>query len=99
MEKPEPHSDELRPFIKRAVAKMAQSAGFETAENDALETLVELYGALIHSIAEISKEYCEHGNRSVPMIQDIIAGTLEIWTLNYTISDSNKRPWDKVFCL
>ena len=78
MEKPEPHSDELRPFIKRAVAKMAQSAGFETAENDALETLVELYGALIHSIAEISKEYCEHGNRSVPMIQDIIAGTLEI---------------------
>ena len=71
----EKSSDDLRPFIKRAVVKMAQCARFERAENDALETLVELYGALIQSIAEISREYCEHGNRCIPTIQDIISGT------------------------
>ena len=70
----EPSGDDLRPFIKRAVVKMAQCARFERAENDALETLVELYGALIQSIAEISREYCEHGNRCIPTIQDIISG-------------------------
>ena len=53
---------------------MSVVARFDSAENDALESLVELYGALLQSIAEISKEYCEHGNRVVPLIQDVISG-------------------------
>ena len=52
---------------------MSVVARFDSAENDALESLVELYGALLQSIAEISKEYCEHGNRVVPLIQDVIS--------------------------
>ena len=67
-------NDPLRPFLKKAIAKMSVVARFDSAENDALESLVELYGALLQSIAEISKEYCEHGNRVVPLIQDVISG-------------------------
>ena len=69
-------NDPLRPFLKKAIAKMSVVARFDSAENDALESLVELYGALLQSIAEISKEYCEHGNRVVPLIQDVISGNV-----------------------
>ena len=51
------HSDPLRVFLKRGAARMALSAGFEGAHNDALETVVELYASLLQSIAETSKNY------------------------------------------
>merc|ERR1712062_208720 len=84
----EAHPDELRPFIKRPIAKMAVSVRFESAENDALESLVELYCALIHSIAEMSREYCEHGNRCIPMIHDIISATTH---LGFNLDDNVKN--------
>ena len=84
-------NDPLRPFLKKAIAKMSVVARFDSAENDALESLVELYGALLQSIAEISKEYCEHGNRVVPLIQDVISGT-EYGSGNTGQPDRSARP-------
>jgi len=72
------HGDPLRPFLKRGVARMAINAGFEIADNDAIETLVELYSSLLQSIAETSKSYCELGSRTIPLVHDVVSATTEL---------------------
>ena len=72
------HNDPLRPFLKRAVCRMALTAGFEHSDNDAIETVVELYCSLLSSIAECSKRYAELGSRTVPLVQDVVSATTEL---------------------
>jgi len=70
--------DVLRSYVKRGIARIAISAGYESANNDALETLVELYSAFLYSIAESTKNFTELGSRTQPMIQDVIGATTEL---------------------
>lgn len=72
------HGDSLRPFLKRGVARMSLNAGFEMSDNDALETVVELYASLLQSIAETTKNYCELGSRTVPLVQDVVSATTDL---------------------
>jgi len=64
--------------MKRAVARMAINAGFEAADNDALETVLELYSSLLQSIAETTKSYSELGSRTMPLVHDVVSATTEL---------------------
>merc|ERR1711990_550773 len=57
---------------------MAINAGFEAADNDALETVLELYSSLLQSIAETTKSYSELGSRTMPLVHDVVSATTEL---------------------
>ena len=60
--------DVLRSYVKRGIARIAISAGYESANNDALETLVELYSAFLYSIAESTKNFTELDTGSTEIV-------------------------------
>ena len=53
--------DVLRSYVKRGIARIALNAGYQSANNDALETMAELYSAFLYSIAESTKNFTELG--------------------------------------
>lgn len=61
-----------RQILKTSVAALCLNAGFESAEDNVLETLTEILQSYLSELGRSSQSYCEHGNRTNATARDVI---------------------------
>lgn len=89
--------DSPRSMLKSSVVALLAEAGFDAADNVALETLIEISQALIKEVGGLSHDFCELASRQQPMLADVLLALVNLGIPIHGLDKYAKRPLRTVF--